>query len=275
MDEANGRKGNDAETTDDQENNDGPIDKRGTGDDASGDLGTGFAMPHAEANEEIAANATTLHGVPFVGSLARPLVSLTSGAEVTAPGAPLPPRRSARRAPRASVPAVAGTATDRGAGLRSGGGSNRPPSAERQGHSRRGAEEEAGGEQARSPRYTRVLERQSGASRRQEDAAQNAHQQRAVAAPVGHGRMAASEGRPRGGGPANVYQQAGRRALMNMIEDSNSSTSDSSFIPAESTDSSSSSESVDEALLQTPAGTARATPSHTAGGTSATHPRQR
>ncbi|CAI5477400.1 unnamed protein product [Closterium sp. Yama58-4] len=74
--------------------------EQGTGGGASNDLGTGSAIPRAEANA--AERATEIsRGDRRGGSPAPPRASPTSGAEATAPGAPLPPRRSVRRVPRA------------------------------------------------------------------------------------------------------------------------------------------------------------------------------
>ncbi|CAI5497871.1 unnamed protein product [Closterium sp. Naga37s-1] len=243
---------------------DGTIGVRANGDENDGEraIGGGVTGDHAnnsvtprdEANAAIAGQREDLP----CGSPAYCRESLTNVGEGNAPGAPHPLRRSARRTPREQAPAEAGTGPrarpERAADLRNGGGSDPQTLTARQARSRQGAQEEAGEEQDRSPRFAPRQEPQGNSSVRREEGARTLGDRQVGGRTAGRGRGAAGRrGRARGGGPENVYQQAGRRALNEMSGDDETTTSDSSFVAAESTDSTSSSESLDDEQFQTPA----------------------
>ncbi|CAI5501246.1 unnamed protein product [Closterium sp. Naga37s-1] len=261
---------------------DGTTGVRANGDENEGERANGGGVTCDHANDSVTprdeANAATAgqrEDLPC-GSPAYRRESQMNVGEGNAPGAPHPLRRSARRTPREQAPAEAGTGprarSERAADLRNDGGSDPQTPAARQARSRQGAQEEAGGELDRSPRFAPRQELQGNSSVRREEGVRTLSGRQVGGRTAGRGRRAAGRGgRARGGGPENVYQQAGRRALNEMSGDNETSTSDSSFVAAESTDSTSSSESLDDEQLQTPAraGRAAAAASHMAGGAAA------
>ncbi|CAI5504971.1 unnamed protein product [Closterium sp. Naga37s-1] len=261
---------------------DGTTGVRANGDENEGERANGGGVTCDHANDSVTprdeANAATAgqrEDLPC-GSPAYRRESQMNVGEGNAPGAPHPLRRSARRTPREQAPAEAGTGprarSERAADLRNDGGSDPQTPAARQARSRQGAQEEVGGELDRSPRLAPRQELQGNSSVRREEGARTLSGRQVGGRTAGRGRRAAGRGgRARGGGPENVYQQAGRRALNEMSGDNETSTSDSSFVAAESTDSTSSSESLDDEQLQTPAraGRAAAAASHMAGGAAA------
>ncbi|CAI5989371.1 unnamed protein product [Closterium sp. NIES-64] len=139
-------------------------------DDANGGHGIGFATPR----DEVTVANGPHHDDHRGGSAAYRRELPMSDGEANAPGAPQPLRRSARRTPRAGAPAVTRTCPraepTRATGPRSGGGSDQRTLAKQQARSRQGVQEEADGEQDRSPRCSRGQERQGNPLANAQDA---------------------------------------------------------------------------------------------------------
>ncbi|CAI7833372.1 unnamed protein product [Closterium sp. NIES-53] len=157
-------------------------------------------MPRGEANVatvEIEAQ----RDVPHNGSPARRHAPPLNGDEANAPGAPQPPRRSARRTPCAQAPV-------RAADPRSGAGSDQQQPAEQQGRSRQDAQEEVDEERVRSPRNICGQEQQGDPSDQREGGARSAGGRHGGGRTADQGGRAAGRGeRARGGGLENMYQQ--------------------------------------------------------------------
>ncbi|CAI7810720.1 unnamed protein product, partial [Closterium sp. NIES-54] len=245
--------------------------ERANGGDVISGHATGYVTRRDEANVVNGANVAIMTiaaqgGDRHGGSPPYRCASQTIGGEAIVPGTPQPLRRSARRTPCVQAPSEARTCPreepDRAADPRSGGVFDLQPPTERRARSQHDAQGEVDGEQGRSPRYTPDQGRRQQTLERREDGARSAGGRR------GGKRAAGRGGRASGGGPENVYQQASRRALNELEDDTEETSTDNSFVAAESTDSTSSSESVDEPQTQTPAKASRAAPSHMAGGSS-------
>ncbi|CAI5508262.1 unnamed protein product [Closterium sp. Naga37s-1] len=246
-------------------------DERANDDGGIGGHETGY---ETRRDEEIAANDAGAEIVTIAaqgddrhgGSPACRHAPQTNDGEAIVPGAPQPLRRSARRTPGGQAPSAAGNfrhvESDRAADPRSDGVSDQQMPAEQRARSQRDARGGADEEQNRSPRCAPDHGRHQQTLERGEDVARSAGGRRGGRGAAGRGRRAS------GGGPENVYQQSGRRALNELEDDNEETSSGSSFVPAESTDSTSSSESVDEPQTQTPARATRAAPTHRAGGSS-------
>ncbi|CAI5532952.1 unnamed protein product [Closterium sp. Naga37s-1] len=170
---ANAELGADAQTSGGQAIADEMNGERANDDDASGGHGIGSATPRDEANEATSANEPHRDDRRGGSPAYRRELPMSDG-EANAPGAPQPLRRSARRTPRAGAPAVTRTCPraepTRAAGPRSGGGSDQRTPAEQQARSRQGVQEEADGEQDRSPRRIRGPERQGNPLANAQDA---------------------------------------------------------------------------------------------------------
>ncbi|CAI5966527.1 unnamed protein product [Closterium sp. NIES-64] len=160
---ANAELGADAQTSGGQATAGEMNGKGANDDDANGGHGIGFATPRDEANEATAANGPHRDDHRGGSPAYRCKLPMSDG-EANAPGAPQPLRRSARQTPRTGASAVTRTCPraepTRAAGPRSGGGSDQRTPAEQQARSRQGVQEEADGEQDRSPRCSRGQERQ-------------------------------------------------------------------------------------------------------------------
>ncbi|CAI5497961.1 unnamed protein product [Closterium sp. Naga37s-1] len=153
---------------------DGTTGVRANGDENEGERANDGGVTCDHANDSVTprdeANAATAgqrEDLPCGSPTYRRESQMNVG-EGNAPGAPHPLRRSARRTPREQAPAEAGTGprarSERAADLRNDGGSDPQTPAARQAGSRQGAQEEAGGELDRSPRFAPRQELQGNSS---------------------------------------------------------------------------------------------------------------
>ncbi|CAI5956468.1 unnamed protein product [Closterium sp. NIES-64] len=204
---ANVQTGTDGERCEEQAIGDASNGNRVNGDNVTDGLEIGSSMPRGEANVASVAMAATVEievrrDVPHNGSPACRHAPPLNGDEGNAPGAPQPPRRSARRTPCAQAPV-------RAADPRSGAGSDQQQPAEQQGRSRQDAQEEVDEERVRSPQNIRGQERQVDPLDQREGGARSASGRRGGGRTADRGGRAAGPGeRARGGGPENVYLQA-------------------------------------------------------------------